>query len=94
MDENAYKSQMLNLLSDTNTYCLLKSNPLQSMQSSYNRGLKKIQSKFNVDLSGFKSTLPSLPYIYGLPKIHKKDVPLRPIISNVNSPSYYLSNLI
>ena len=91
MDENAYKSQMSNLLSDTNTYCLLKSNPLSSMQSSYNRGLKKIQEKFNVDLSGFKSTLPSLPYIYGLPKIHKKDVPLRPIISNVNSPSYYLS---
>ena len=91
MDDNAYKSQMLNLLSDTNTYCLLKSNPLQSMQSSYNKGLKEIQKKFNVDLSGFKSTLPSLPYIYGLPKIHKKDVPLRPIISNVNSPSYYLS---
>ena len=31
---------------------------------------------------------------YGLPKIHKEDAPLRPIISLVNSPTYWLSNII
>ena len=91
MNLNCYKSQMSNLLSDPKTYKRLKSDPLALMQSGFNKGLKSIQEEFNVDLSGFKSKLPSLPYIYGLPKVHKKDVPLRPIISNVNSPSYFLS---
>ena len=34
------------------------------------------------------------PRIYGLPKIHKPDVPLRPIVSSINSPSYSLSQYI
>ena len=29
--------------------------------------------------------------LYGLPKVHKPDVPLRPIVSFVNSPTYHLS---
>ena len=32
--------------------------------------------------------------IYGLPKIHKKEVPLRPIVSCIQSPSYDLSKYI
>ena len=34
------------------------------------------------------------PRIYGLPKIHKPDVPLRPIVSCINSPTYRLSQHI
>ena len=33
----------------------------------------------------------STPLLYGLPKIHKPDVPLRPIVSFVQSPMYQLS---
>ena len=32
------------------------------------------------------------PRIYGLPKIHKPEVPLRPIVSCIGAPSYQLSN--
>ena len=42
----------------------------------------------------FKSYLPSLPYMYALPKIHKADVPLRPIIASVNSVTYSLSKYL
>ncbi|XP_074026208.1 uncharacterized protein [Leptinotarsa decemlineata] len=31
------------------------------------------------------------PRLYSLPKIHKKEVPLRPIVSASDSPTYYLS---
>ena len=34
----------------------------------------------------------SLPMMYGLPKIHKENVPLRPIISTVNSVNYKLAS--
>ena len=31
------------------------------------------------------------PYIYGVPKIHKGDVPLRPIVDTIGSPTYFLA---
>ena len=34
------------------------------------------------------------PRFYGLPKIHKSSVPLRPIVSFVNSPTYNLSKFL
>ena len=34
------------------------------------------------------------PRFYGLPKIHKSAVPLRPIVSFVNSPAYNLSKFL
>ena len=36
----------------------------------------------------------SLPMIYGLPKIHKPDIPLRPIAACIGSPTYNLSKFI
>ena len=32
--------------------------------------------------------------IYGLPKIHKADIPLRPIVACIDSPSYTFSKCI
>ena len=34
------------------------------------------------------------PPLYGLPKVHKPDVPLRPIVAFVHSPSYRLSEYL
>ena len=45
-------------------------------------------------LNRFKSYLPSLLYMYAVPKIHKADVPLRPIIASVNSVTYHLSKYL
>ena len=38
-----------------------------------------------------QSSAGECPLIYGLPKVHKLDFSLRPIVSFVNSPTYYLS---
>lgn len=35
-----------------------------------------------------------IPRIYGLPKLHKENVPLRPIVSTINSPPYKLSKYL
>ena len=92
-DVATYKTKMFSLLNDQNVYQSVKSNPLVKMQSSFNKGLKDLYSKYEVEdvLKNFNSRLPSLPYAYGLPKIHKDGTPLRPIISTVNAPSYKLS---
>ena len=35
-----------------------------------------------------------MPRIYGLPEVHKLNVPLRPIVSFVNSPTYSFSKFL
>ncbi|CAF2138891.1 unnamed protein product, partial [Rotaria magnacalcarata] len=84
---------MNNLLEDENTYRSIRSNPLKTLQADYNnRALKDILLNNEELYSRFKSWLPSLPYMYGLPKIHKQNVPCRPIISTVGSVTYRLSS--
>jgi hypothetical protein len=34
------------------------------------------------------------PRLYGLPKIHKESVPLRPIVSNIGAPTYQLAKFL
>ena len=80
-------------LDDENTYKQLTSDPLKRWQQSYNRKLKSLLFRDNPELfKKFQSYLPSLPYMYGLPKIHKDGVPMRPITSTRNSVSYNLAS--
>ena len=93
VDKSSYREKIRTLLSDTCVYKVLKKNPLGKMQTEFNKGLKIIFEKYDKKdcIKKFTSRLPSLPYMYGLPKIHKENCPYRPIISNVNSPSYKLA---
>ena len=84
-------------LLNTSTYKELKRDPTANIE-------RKICSK----LSGFKKagilsqTLhnclrPSAtvcPKCYGLPKIHKPNVPLRPIVASIGSPTYALAKYL
>ena len=40
------------------------------------------------------SSAGQVPHLYGLPKVHKQDIPLRPIVSFVSSPTYQLSKFL
>ena len=35
-----------------------------------------------------------VPQIYGLPKIHKEGVPIRPIVNTIGSPTYHLAKFL
>ena len=76
-----------NLLDDSETYEKLTKNPLKNVAAEFNKKVRAIvRNKDYVKfLEQFKVINPSLPYFYGLPKIHKEGVPLRPIISNLGS---------
>ena len=98
LNSSDYNNKLMSIfLNDPSTYKPVSFNPLNKMQSEFNKQLKQLSLKYpdskNFILS-FKSFLPSLPYAYGLPKLHKPNCPLRPIISNINSPSYKLSKTV
>lgn len=85
LDKDEYIRKMNELLEDDRVYEKLRSDPLKDDQRNFNRSLKEILDTNFDYIQKFTARLPSLPYLYGLPKLHKEGVPFRPIISNVGS---------
>jgi hypothetical protein len=84
-----YKLKIASLLSDS-AYKKLDKDPTESIERKTIKLLKK--SSLPEDLR--KRLQPSgsrAPRLYGLPKIHKEGVPLRPIVSNIGAPTYQLA---
>ena len=89
---------MLMLLADNNTYERIDSkvNPLKSIEKELNKLLwQLVKEKITSPVySTLKCTKGVTPKIYGLPKVHKVNLPLRPIVAFVGSPTYNLSKFL
>ena len=92
LDKSSYIDKMNLLLNDQDTYEELHRDPLKTRQTAFNKKLKDILKDHQDLFNRFKSYLPSIPKIYALPKIHKNDIPLRPIVSTINSINYKLAS--
>ncbi|BHF57593.1 hypothetical protein SprV_0100053500 [Sparganum proliferum] len=89
-----YKAKMLSLLEDRPTYKPLSADPTKAPTSSIAKVLKHLTGKKQLpgDITKFlKQTEPTIVRIYGLPKVHKAEVPLRPIVSLIGAPNYKIS---
>ena len=95
---DSYISKMNDLLSDNSNYEQVKKNPLPNLQIK----IKNVMKRWN-DNNFFSKkyhnneltqTNTNIPKIYGLPKIHKTGIPLRPIVSSIGSPTHKLSKII
>jgi hypothetical protein len=94
LDEYEYKDE-LNTILESEVYEHLPEDPTA-----------KIESRIEKLLSKHKTTLPNYlkckvtpyhgkpPHLYGLPKVHKPEIPLRPIVSSIDSPCYALAGLL
>ena len=95
INKSDYINKMNVLLGDVDTYKEIKrKNVLKDWQTKYNRELATIFADNREMSRRFNSFLPTLPYIYGLPKIHKPNNPLRPIVSTRGSVTYALSKYL
>ena len=93
MNVNEYKNKALNLLNDPDTYEELSNPPtIAEIQKKFSTDVKTILRNIeegetkDIILSKVKTRLPNFSYFYGSPKIHKENVPLRPIIATCGSP--------
>uniref|UniRef100_H3AYF1 Uncharacterized protein n=1 Tax=Latimeria chalumnae TaxID=7897 RepID=H3AYF1_LATCH len=97
MNKLDYVAKTMELLGDTSTYRILQKDPTKSI---INKAVIKIldfkrQDKFCVGEYG--RVYPRVlvpPRFYSLPKVHKEGNPLRPIVSNIGSPSYALAKYL
>ena len=89
---------MLELLSDQNTYINVNRNPLSKLRLDTKKILNNLNNNEFLSHRYHKNQLTlthtTLAKVYGLPKIHKENAPLRPIISLVNSPTHLLTKII
>ena len=93
-----YKGKMNSLLDDKKTYLRINENSLKSLQNKTSKILKHLNdNKFlDTEFQNSKLTLSdtTISKSYGLLNIHKKDIPLRAIISTINGPIHFLSKIL
>ncbi|XP_058840547.1 uncharacterized protein LOC131696034, partial [Topomyia yanbarensis] len=96
MYKHEYDRKMTLLLNEPN-YRVVSKDPTPSVQRQTNSlitrllNLKLINSQTSIRL---KSTTSVCPRIYGQPKAHKPNLPLRPVVPNITAPTYKLSKYI
>ncbi|XP_045534547.1 uncharacterized protein LOC123721120 [Papilio machaon] len=88
IDTAEYEQKVDELVSDTSTYKKVNYNPTARVTSKLNKILSSLSDG---ERKRLRPLNPTPPKIYGLPKIHKPNWPLRPIVSQIDSPTYKCS---
>ena len=100
LNKQDYKDKMLNIIQDSSKFVEIHDDSYKTLlkyEEKANRFIDKLYNNkiITEDLKGnLKSTGSRLGIMYGLPKVHKENVPLRPILSATNSFNYQLSKTL
>ena len=100
MDIATYQAKISTLI-ENGPYQLLNKDPTHRLTRKLSEKLLTLERNGHLSEAIYNKIRPrhkQPPRIYGLPKIHKADVPLRPIVSCVNTFAYdlsaYLANIL
>jgi len=92
LNKDDYHQKVLNILSDHTKFKRITtemSTHLLYLEDKLKRLLRTIKSSIDASTYNFLSTSGSKPgLLYGLPKVHKPNIPLRPIISSIGTFNY------
>ena len=94
MDRQDYINKVNHLLNQS-TYKVITKDPTNTIKNKLINILKSIKTKTGLGINIYKSMYPTgcvPPKFYGLPKIHKPDTHLRPIVSSCGSVTYGVAN--
>ncbi|XP_044766578.1 uncharacterized protein LOC123322665 [Coccinella septempunctata] len=97
MPVDLYNEKAQTQLNEQDTYKKLSKDPTTSIQNKLNKLVALLHKRGHIDdatLKFLKCNNGTCPKLYFLPKVHKTDCPLRPIVSYVGSPLYNLSKFL
>ena len=97
MDKTDYFDKMDALVNDKQTYEELKRDPTPALQRKLNSKILTLKKTDAIDTQRYyrlRCSVPQPPKLYGLPKLHKPSIPMRPIVSFCGSPTYQLSRYL
>jgi len=81
--------KMDSLVNDKQTYAPLKRSPSPAIR--LNGKLLDLKKTGTIDIQLYyrlRCRVPQSAKLYGLPKLHKPDIPMRPVVSFCGSPTY------
>ena len=91
MNSLDYKQKLQNVLGDTIVYDVLKKDPTTTYKNSLVKIFREWKREGPISANVCHKIYPTsedVPEFNGMPKIHKKDSPLRPIVSGIGSIFY------
>nr|VZI11478.1 unnamed protein product [Spirometra erinaceieuropaei] len=91
LDKSEYVTKAQQLLNDEQSYKVIDSDP---MVGQINKSLNQMRKEKAISEKDWRQMKPqdaALARFYGLPKIHKPNVPLRPIVALKGTPTYGLA---
>lgn len=97
MNKEDYIEKSNLLLNDIETYKLINKDPTTSVETSCNKLIKTLKDKKYITQETAKNLITyngTCPKYYGLPKVHKPDVPLRPIVSCIGASTQPLAKFV
>ena len=84
----------MSLMLEDKMYAKQKKDPTSKVEKKINQALKALENGGKISDKGRKYLSPQCstpPQMYGLPKLRKDGIPLRPIVSAIGSPTYRLA---
>ncbi|BHF68992.1 hypothetical protein SprV_0301203300 [Sparganum proliferum] len=94
LDKSDYQNKVHDLLEDQHSYKQCRANEMKNLITRINKSLRNFRAKGAITLNDWFSMKPTdtaAARFYGLPKVHKANVPLRPIVSLRGTPTYGLA---
>nr|VZI32915.1 unnamed protein product [Spirometra erinaceieuropaei] len=94
LDKSEYVTKAQELLNDNQSYKVVDTDPMKTLVGKINKSLNQMRNQKAVSERDWRQMKPqdaALARFYGLPKIHKPIVPLRPIAALKGTPTYGLA---
>ncbi|CAF3761680.1 unnamed protein product [Rotaria socialis] len=97
MNRQDYVNKMLTILNDSTKFSFLLEDPTIKREKLLNDLLKRLYNEHCItdqfhSIAGATGSYPGR--LYGLPKIHKENVPLRPVLSSIGTFNYGLAKAL
>ncbi|XP_072377912.1 uncharacterized protein [Diabrotica undecimpunctata] len=95
LDQTSYNNKVSTFL-DNNNFTLLATDPSKKFINKLKDNIKHFTDFFSEHFAPYYKipSNPLTPRLYGLPKIHKEGIPIRPVVSFINTPVSILSKFI
>ena len=94
MDRNTYINKMNSLLEDNNIYTTTDIKTIKQNTTKFNKTYKNLIKGEDKYWSTLIEHHPRTPTLYGLPKTHKQNIPMRPITSGIGSAPHKIARAI
>ena len=101
MKKSEYQEKCEHLLNDEKTYKKLKGDPTRKYKAELGNVLRDLKDRKMITPDLHRKLYPTVdqpPRFYGLPKVHKNNIPLRPIVSSIGTITYecakYLADVL